>query len=77
MPKRFIERFLKIDSLIQKKATGNAMQLGEKLEVSDRTAKEFISVMKEFGAPIYFDRIRNSYCYKEQGNFNISFITVK
>ena len=73
MPRKFIKRFKQIDSLIQNKTTGNAEQLGEKLQVSGRTAKEFIAVMKECGAPIYFDRQMNSYCYKFKGNFNISF----
>jgi len=77
MPRKFIKRFKQIDSLIQNKTTGNAEQLGEKLGVCSRTAKEFVSVMKEQGAPIYFDRQLNSYCYKFKGNFNISFDIVQ
>jgi hypothetical protein len=34
-------------------------------------------VMKEFGAPIYFDRVANSYRYKTNGSFNISFVIVQ
>ena len=77
MPRTFIKRFQTIDRLIQKKQTGTAIQLAEKLEISEITAKEFIMVMKEFGAPIYFDRVANSYRYKTNGSFNISFVIVQ
>jgi predicted DNA-binding transcriptional regulator YafY len=77
MPRTFIARFKHIDHLINQKATGNAAMLARKLDICERTAKEFIAVMKEFGAPIYFDRVKNSYCYKHAGNFNISFIIVQ
>jgi predicted DNA-binding transcriptional regulator YafY len=77
MPRRFIQRFKTIDRLIQKKETGNAIQLAKKLDVSERTAKEFIMVMRENGAPIFFDRLVNSYCYTNPGKFNISFIIVQ
>ncbi|GHV71883.1 hypothetical protein FACS189420_8280 [Bacteroidia bacterium] len=46
MPRTFIKRFQRIDKLIQRKQTGTALQLANKLEVSERTAKEFIAVMK-------------------------------
>jgi predicted DNA-binding transcriptional regulator YafY len=77
MPRTFIKRFQTIDRLIQIKATGTSEQLAEKIGVSKRTIIEFINVMKETGAPIYFCRIKKSYCYKEEGHFNISFIRVQ
>jgi predicted DNA-binding transcriptional regulator YafY len=77
MPRTFIKRFQTIDRLIQRKATGTSEQLAEKLGVSKRTIIEFINVMKELGAPIYFCKIKKSYCYKEKGHFNISFIRVQ
>jgi predicted DNA-binding transcriptional regulator YafY len=77
MPRTFINRFKTIDRLIQKKSTGTSEQLAEKIGVSKRTVFEFINVMKETGAPIYYCRIKKTYCYKEQGYFNISFIRVQ
>jgi predicted DNA-binding transcriptional regulator YafY len=76
MPRTFIARFKRIDYLIQHKETGTSEALAQKLDVSKRTAKEFIAIMRELGAPIYFDKQRNSYCYKDDGSFNISFIRV-
>jgi predicted DNA-binding transcriptional regulator YafY len=77
MPRTFIARFETIDRLIQKKATGTGDQLAEKICVSKRTIIEFINIMREFGAPIYFCKIKKSYCYKEEGHFNISFVRVQ
>lgn len=76
MPRNFINRFQTIDRLIQRKSTGTPTQLANKIGVSRRTAIEYITVMKEMGAPIYFSKARTSYCYKEDGYFNISFIKV-
>ena len=77
MPRNFINRLQTIDRLIQRKVTGTSEQLGEKIGVSRRTIFEYISVMKEKGAPIYFSKIKKSYCYKEEGHFNISFTRVQ
>ena len=77
MTLRSIERFQTIDRLIQRKATGTSEQLADKIGVSKRTIIELINVMKQTGAPIYFCKIKKSYCYKEDGNFNISFIRVQ
>jgi len=73
MPKTFVTRLQTIDLLIQKKNTGNATRLAEKLKISERTVKEFIAVMKELGAPIYFNRKINSYCYNQKGSFVLRF----
>jgi predicted DNA-binding transcriptional regulator YafY len=59
--------------LIQKKSTGNAADLALKLDVSERTIKDFITIMKELGAPIYFNRKINSYCYSYKGGFVVHF----
>ena len=73
MPKTFVTRLQTIDRLIQKRDTGNAACLAEKLKVSERSVKEFISVMKELGAPIFYNRTANSYCYAHNGRFVIHF----
>ena len=77
MPRNFIKRFQAIDRLIQKKATGTSEELAVRIGISRRTLIEFINIMKELGAPIYYCRIRKSYCYEEDGSFNVSFIKVQ
>lgn len=77
MPHNFILQFTTIDKLIQKKATGTPSQLANRIGVSRRTVIEYIKVMRSLGAPIYYSKSRNSYCYEGQGYFNISFIRVQ
>lgn len=74
MPQRFINRFRRIDDLIRRKATGSPSQLANKLEIAESTLYEFLNVMKDLGAPIYYDKTRCSYCYEYDGIFIIGFI---
>jgi predicted DNA-binding transcriptional regulator YafY len=73
MPRKFIERLMRIDEIIASKSSGPPARLAEKLEVSESTLYEFIAVMKELGAPIQFDKFNQRYYYEEEGRFNISF----
>jgi predicted DNA-binding transcriptional regulator YafY len=73
MPKTFVARLQIIDQLIQKRNTGKAVSLAQRLNVSERTAKEFIAVMKSLGAPIYYSRKAASYCYSKNGRFVLQF----
>lgn len=77
MHREFIKRLDRIDKLVQRKQTGTAQELAERLGISRRTTLEYIAIMKERGAPIYYDRYRKSYCYTVAGNFNIIFNTVQ
>jgi predicted DNA-binding transcriptional regulator YafY len=73
MPRTLFKRLKTIDMLIQKKSTGNAAALALQLGVSERSVKDFITIMKELGAPIYFNRQLNSYCYSCKGGFVVHF----
>ncbi len=74
MPKKFIDRFLRIDLLIARKATGTPKELSEKLEISESTLYEYLGIMKEIGAPIKYDPVKNTYYYEIIGRFMIKFI---
>lgn len=74
MPRKFIERFKRIDEIIANKSSGTPAQLAERLDISESTLYEFIAVMKEMGAPIQFDKFNQRYYYEVSGHFNISFI---
>lgn len=73
MPQHFINRFRRIDDLIRRKATGTPAQLAAKLGIAESTMYAFIKVMKDLGAPIYYDKDRASYCYENEGKFIIGF----
>jgi predicted DNA-binding transcriptional regulator YafY len=74
MPRKFIQRFKRIDELIHSKSSGTPAQLAEKLDISESTLYEFIAVMKELGAPIQYDKFTQRYFYSNNGHFTISFI---
>ena len=73
MPKRYFDRLQTIDDLIRIKGTGKPAQLAKRLRISERTLYEFLKMMKELGAPIEYDRYKESYYYSEKGGFNIRF----
>jgi predicted DNA-binding transcriptional regulator YafY len=67
-------RLERIDHLIRIKGTGTPAQLARRMGVGERTIYEYISMMKELGAPIRFCRERRSYYYDKDGVFIISFV---
>ncbi|MDR6566636.1 HTH domain-containing protein [Chitinophaga ginsengisegetis] len=73
MPKRYFDRLQTIDYLIRIKGTGKPAQLAKRLRISERTLYEFLKMMKELGAPIEYDRYKESYFYSEKGGFNVRF----
>ncbi len=73
MPRKFIERFKRIDEIISNKSSGTPAQLAARLDISESTLYEFIAVMKELGAPIQYDKSAQRYYYETDGYFNISF----
>ena len=48
----FINKLKRIDYLIARKSTGSPAMLAEKLEISETTLFEYLSIMSECGAPI-------------------------
>lgn len=73
MPKRFLERFRKIDYLISIRGTGNPAQLASKLEISESMVYEYLSVLRELGTPIGYDKDKQTYFYEKKGRFKIIF----
>ncbi|WP_315821834.1 helix-turn-helix domain-containing protein [Paraflavitalea speifideaquila] len=63
----------RLDALIAAKRTGTPKQLAEKLGLSERTVRNYITTLKELGAPIHYDRKRQSYYYIEDGHFRFTF----
>ena len=67
---KLIER---VDGLIHRKCTGTPGRLATRLGISERNTYNLINTMKDMGAPIYFCKVRNSYCYEHQGQFSFEF----
>jgi len=62
-----------IDHLIFTKSTGTPKQFASKLSISERTLYNYLTIMKEFGAPIVYSKNRQSYYYKCEGRFFMRF----
>ena len=74
MSQHYFSRFEYLDYLIRAKATGPPRTLAKKMDVSLRTIFEYIEILRSLGAPIYFDKHKQTYCYEESGRFNFRFV---
>lgn len=73
----FIKKLRKIeqvDGLIRRKATGTPKDLARRINVAESTVYEYIKLMRDMGAPIEFDRFRNTYYYTSTTQFQVGFI---
>ena len=69
----FINRLEKLDYLIRIKGTGNPKKLSERLHISERSVYGYLEVLRTLGAPIVYDKARQSYKYEEAGYFMFRF----
>ena len=66
-----IRRLERLNHMIRRKATGTPKQLAERLGVSERTVYNLIDTLRQLGARIYYDNLRESYCYESGHEFSI------
>jgi predicted DNA-binding transcriptional regulator YafY len=69
----FLRRLQRMDFLISTKSTGSPQHFASKLEISVSTLYEYIVLMKSRGAPIKYDKYRQTYFYEEPGFFQLNF----
>lgn len=74
MGRNFIYKLKRIDCFIAKRATGTPAVFAERMEMSETTLFEYLAIMKDFGAPIKYERFRKSYYYAYEGRFRVSFM---
>lgn len=67
-----IKRLEYANFLIKKKATGNLETFAQKMKLSKSSVRDILSQMRELGASIRYDRVRETYYYDENGEFSIS-----
>jgi hypothetical protein len=72
---RRLNQIERLDSLIRRKSTGSVSDIAMKLEVSERNVYHLLDLMKDLGAPIYFCRSTNSYCYESEVRFSFGFVS--
>lgn len=69
-----LHKLRRLDELIRTKGTGAPKQLARRLGISERSLFEYISLMKELGAPIRYSRSTQSYWYEGDGRFFVGFV---
>lgn len=74
MQNTIFNRLQQLDQLIRFKNTGNPEKLGARLGVSERTIYDYVNLMKQFGAPVRYDRERETYYYAADGKFVVGFV---
>lgn len=61
-----LHRIERIHQLVKMEATGSPKELACKLEISESHLYNILSLMRQYDAPVYFNRSKNSYCYKKE-----------
>ena len=69
------EEFERLDQLIRLEATGSPSVLAAKLNTTERTIYRIINKLKDVGCPIYYNKVKCSYCYESEGRLIIKFQT--
>ncbi|BFG71376.1 hypothetical protein KACHI17_22570 [Sediminibacterium sp. KACHI17] len=69
-----IEQIRKINQLIIKKNTGKPAEMAVKLDCSLTTLFTYLAMMRTMGAPIQYNKFKQTYYYEEEGNFVIGFV---
>jgi hypothetical protein len=69
-----IDQMIKINQLIVKKNTGKPAEMAVKLDCSLTTLFTYIAMMRKMGAPIHYNKFKQTYYYEEEGSFVIGFV---
>lgn len=68
----YLENLQRLIEAIEQKSTGNAREISQKLNVSERMVYNYLDVLKnEFGAPIKYNRALKSYFFTEEGKIEL------
>ncbi len=63
----------RMDRLIRNRATGSPGHFARILGVSPRTLYNYILLIREMGAPVYYSKTIGSYAYTKNGSLIIGF----
>lgn len=75
--KAIIRRIERINYLICSRRTGTPSQFAEKLELSESTLYNYLRALRELGAPIAYDKHRQTYYFEAYGKIKICFEEVE
>lgn len=67
------EKIQELFRLISTRATGKPKQLAKKLQISERTAKGWISQLNDYNYPVIYNREIESYVWKDD-TYSITYV---
>lgn len=67
---KYLSRVQQADQLIRLKSTGSPRNFGELLNISERQVYNLIDDLRTLGAPIVYDRCRQTYYYTRHVKIN-------
>ena len=70
---KYVDRLERLHLLIKRKGTGTVDELADKIQLSRRQTLEYISDMKEMGAPICYCKYRRTYYYTRDVKLTVGF----
>jgi len=70
---KHLERMKRLHQLLLRKRTGTPKDCAQKLKISDRTLREDIQIIKEWGGKMCYDRKAFSYHYANQFGLRVSY----
>jgi len=75
---KYVNRLKRIDQLIQQQRTGNAKALAQKLGMCERQVYNILEELRDFGIPVEYCRVRQTYYYTEplQLHIDIGFVNL-
>lgn len=66
-----LENLQKLHLLIEAECTGPPRSLARRMELSERSVYNLLEVLKDFNAPVAYNRKRKTYYY--EGHFELNF----
>ena len=71
-----INRLEHLDYLIRTISTGNPAEIADRLGISRSRLYEYITLLKDRGAPISFSRQRKCFYYETEGRFLFTYSSI-
>lgn len=71
---RYLDRIKRIDKLIYRKATGTSEEFAERVGLCRSALLQYLSELKELGAPVKYCKISQTYYYVENKRFYVGYI---
>lgn len=68
-----LERLKQINELIKNKSTGKPKEFSKKIGISESHLYRCINEIKEMGAPVKFDRKRDTYYYDKSFEIKVNY----